>query len=61
MKKRLGSFLLAVCMAVSMLTLPAGAESAARFSDISDQDTIMAVEALRLMGVLIFMYWTNLC
>lgn len=52
MKKRLGSFLLAVCMAVSMLTLPAGAESAARFSDISDQDTIMAVEALRLMGVL---------
>ncbi|MBD5148556.1 MAG: S-layer homology domain-containing protein, partial [Oscillibacter sp.] len=37
----------------SLLTLPAGAaETAARFSDISDQDTIMAVESLRLMGVL---------
>ncbi len=52
MKKRLFSFLLTVCVAVSALVVPAGAAETIRFSDISDQDTAVAVESLRLLGVL---------
>lgn len=49
--KRILSFLLAASMAVSLLILPAGAADVVRFSDVTDQNTIMAVESLRLMGV----------
>lgn len=52
MKKQLLSFLLAVCTAVSLLTLPAGAAETVTFSDVGDRDTALAVESLRLMGVL---------
>lgn len=51
MKKRLLSLFLAVCAAVSLLALPAGAAEVTRFSDVTDQNTAMAVESLRLMGV----------
>ena len=50
--KRFWSFLLAAVMALSLLVLPAGAADVARFSDVTDRNTIMAVESLRLMGVL---------
>lgn len=50
--KRFWSFLLAAVMASSLLVLPAGAADVVRFSDVTDQNTIMAVESLRLMGVL---------
>ena len=54
MKRRILSLLLAVCTAVSLLALPAGAATSGTvtFSDVSDRDTAMAVESLRLMGVL---------
>ena len=53
MKKNILSLLLAACMAVSLLAVPAAAEpEAVRFGDISDKPTITAVESLRLMGVL---------
>ena len=54
MKRRITTFLLAVCMTVSLLAVPAGAASGATvtFSDIGDRSTAMAVESLRLMGVL---------
>lgn len=39
-------------MLSSLLTVPAGAASTARFSDVSDSYTATAVETLRLMGVL---------
>lgn len=48
MKKRLFSLLLAAAMASSLLVLPAGAAPA----DGLDRDTVLAVESLRLMGVL---------
>jgi len=51
-KTRILSALLALCMAASLLTLPAGAASAGTFSDVSDRETAVAVESLRLMGVL---------
>lgn len=51
MKKRIVSLLLAVCLAASLLTVPVGAKSVS-FADIPDRDTIVAVESLRLMGVL---------
>ena len=50
--KRFLSFLLAAVMALSLLVLPAGAADVVRFSDVTDRNTIMAVETLRLMGVL---------
>lgn len=50
--KRFWSFLLAAVMASSLLVLPAGAADTVRFSDVTDRNTIMAVESLRLMGVL---------
>ena len=54
MKRRILSLLLAVCTAVSLLALPAGAATSGTvtFSDVSDRDTAMAAESLRLMGVL---------
>ena len=52
MKKRLLSLLLAVCLAASALVVPAAAAEAVRFSDVTDRDTAMAVESLRLLGVL---------
>ena len=54
MKRRITTFLLAVCMTVSLLAVPAGAASGATvtFSDIGDRSTAMAVESLRLLGVL---------
>ena len=54
MKKRITACLLAVCMAVSLLAVPAGAAMRATvtFSDIGDRTTAMAVESLRLLGVL---------
>lgn len=50
--KRFLSFLLAAVIASSLLVLPAGAADVVRFSDVTDRNTIMAVESLRLMGVL---------
>lgn len=52
MKKRVLSLLLAVCTAVSLLVLPAGAASVTRFSDVSDASTSTNAEVLRLMGVI---------
>lgn len=52
MKKRLLSLLLAVCTVASLLTLPAAAAATTNFSDVQDKETAVAVEALRLMGVL---------
>lgn len=52
MKKRLLTILLALAMAVSALAVPAFAADTGRFSDVSDQDTVLAIETLRLMGAL---------
>lgn len=54
MKNRILALLLAVCLTVPLLGVPALADSAASagFSDISDPTTALAVESLRLMGVL---------
>ena len=54
MKRRITTFLLAVCMTVSLLAVPAGSASGATvtFSDIGDRSTAMAVESLRLLWVL---------
>ena len=53
-KKRAISLLLAVCMAVSLAVIPVQAAdtSVTNFADISDRDTVAAVEALRLLEVL---------
>ena len=39
-------------MTASLLVMPAAAADTVRFSDVTDQDTAVAVETLRLMGVL---------
>ena len=52
MKKRVISLLMAVCLAATALVFPAQAAETVRFSDIQDKETVMAVESLRLMGVL---------
>lgn len=52
MKKRILTWLLAVSMLGSLLTVPAGAAAVTKFSDVSDSYTATAVETLRLMGVL---------
>ena len=52
MKKRILTWLLAISMLGSLLTVPAGAAAVTNFSDVSDSYTATAVEALRLMGVL---------
>ena len=43
---------MAVSLLVSLLTVPAGAANATRFSDVADNYTATAIETLRLMGVL---------
>ena len=52
MKKRILTWLLAIGMLGSLLTVPAGAAAVTKFSDVSDSYTATAVETLRLMGVL---------
>ena len=53
MKKRVLTWLTAVCMALTMLPLPAAwAAQTVTFSDVTDRNTAMAVETLRLMDVL---------
>jgi len=52
MKKRILALLLALCTAASLLIVPAAAAETVTFSDVSDRDTAVAVESLRLMGVL---------
>lgn len=52
MKKRILTWLLAISMLGSLLTLPAGAADVTKFVDVSDSYTATAVETLRLMGVL---------
>ena len=52
MKKRILSFLMAVCMSVSLLALPAGAATVSGFTDISDRSTAVAAECLRLLGAM---------
>ena len=53
MKKRLVTCLLTVCMVLSLLPVSAGAAGdIVTFSDIGDQNTAVAVESLRLLGVL---------
>lgn len=52
MKKRVLPLLLAVCLTVSLLAVPAGAAFASAFSDVSDPATATAIESLRLMDVL---------
>lgn len=53
MKKRLLSFLMALCLMGSLLAIPAGAAApgAVTFRDISDHTTAVAVESMRLLGV----------
>ena len=50
MKKRILTWLLAISMLGSLLTVPAGAAAVTKFSDVSDSYTATAVETLRLMG-----------
>lgn len=52
MKKRILTWLLAISMLGSLLTVPAEAAAVTKFSDVSDSYTATAVETLRLMGVL---------
>ena len=52
MKKRVLTWLLALCMAFSLLPVPVMAAQAVSFADVYDRDTSVAVESLRLMGVL---------
>ena len=52
MRQRIFALLLSVCMTASLLVMPAAAADTVRFSDVADQDTAIAVETLRLMGVL---------
>ena len=52
MKKRIVSLLLAVCMTASLLVVSASGAQSVTFADVGDRSTAMAVESLRLMGVL---------
>ena len=52
MKKRLLTLLLTVVMLVSTLVLPADAAEVIRFSDVTDHNTALTIEPLRMMGVL---------
>lgn len=54
MKKRIWAWCLALALTASLLSLPAGAagDAVTRFSDVADRETTLAVETLRLMGVL---------
>ena len=46
MKKRILTWLLAISMLGSLLTVPAGAAAVTKFSDVSDSYTATAVETL---------------
>ncbi len=52
MKRKILSLLLALCMAVTLFAVPAGAAGPSGFSDVGDRNTAVAAECLRLMGVL---------
>lgn len=52
MKKKLISLILALAVVCSLLTLPAAAAGEGNFRDITDRDVAVAVESLRLLGVL---------
>lgn len=52
MSKRFWAGLLAAVMLLGLTAIPAGAASTGNFSDVSDRNTALAVETLRLMGVL---------
>ena len=53
MKKKLMTLLLALAMAVSAMAMPAAAaDTAGSFRDVADEETLLAVESLRLMGAL---------
>ena len=53
MKKKLMTLLLALVMAVSAMAMPAtAADTAGVFRDVTDEETLLAVESLRLMGAL---------
>ena len=53
MKKKLMTLLLALVMAVSAMAMPAtAADIAGVFRDVTDEETLLAVESLRLMGAL---------
>ena len=52
MRKKLLSFLLALSLAVTALGVSASAAETTRFSDLTDSETVLAAETLRLMGAL---------
>ena len=54
MKKKLLALLLAAVMTASLCALPAGAAAKRtdRFSDLSDSQSILAAESLRLLGIM---------
>ncbi len=53
MKRRILSLLLVACMSASLLVMPANAASAAQgFNDVSDHNTLVAAECLRLLGAM---------
>lgn len=53
MKKRILSLLTVVCLAASLLTVPAGAKTTSPgFTDISDRTTAVAAECMRLLGAM---------
>jgi hypothetical protein len=53
-KRRIPALLLAVCLSLSLLTGPASAASGpiTAFRDVTDNQTAVAIESLRLLGVL---------
>ena len=53
-KRRVPALLLAVCLSLSLLTAPASAASGpiSAFRDVTDGQTAVAIESLRLLGVL---------
>lgn len=52
MRKKLLSLLLALSLAVTALGVSASAAETTRFSDLTDSETVLAAETLRLMGAL---------
>ena len=52
MRKRIVTLLLALTLAVTAMAGSAAAADQTRFSDLTDSDTALAVETLRLMGAL---------
>ena len=52
MKKRISALLLSILILATTCIVPVCAASESRFSDISDPNTTVTIESLRLMGVL---------